>query len=90
MPQDRSGTITTGGTAQVVMPIGGQRAGFSIQNNSAATLYIRHGATATSDGKSISIVAGGYYESPISGYGAQDYVSVLGATTGQQFAAQEW
>src|SRR4029077_9034209 len=43
---DRSGTITTGGTAQVAMPAGSGRHGCMIQNQSAGSLWVSETATA--------------------------------------------
>lgn len=88
-PTDRSGTITLGGTAQTAMAANTARKGFWIQNQSTGDLWINSLATAVADSPSMKIAAGALYENPPSGVpvGA---VSIIGATTGQKFAAREW
>ena len=85
---DRSGTITTGGTAQVVIPAWSGRHGCMIQNQSAGSLWVSETATAIAGPPSILIPAGQQFlcMSPASG---QVY-SIIGATTAQAFAAREW
>ena len=85
---DRSGTITTGGTAQVVLPAWSGRHGCVIQNQSAGSLWVSETATAIAGPPSIVIPAGSQFlcMSPASG---QAY-SIIGATTAQAFAAREW
>ena len=86
--EDRSGTITTGGTAQVVLPAWTGRHGCVIQNQSAGSLWVSETATAIAGPPSILIPAGQQFlcMSPASG---QAY-SIIGATTAQAFAAREW
>ena len=85
---DRSGTITAGGTAQVVLPAWTGRHGCVIQNQSAGSLWVSETATAVAGPPSILIPAGQQFlcMSPASG---QAY-SIIGATTAQAFAAREW
>jgi hypothetical protein len=85
---DRSGTITAGGTAQVVLPAWNGRHGCMIQNQSAGSLWVSETATAVAGPPSILIPAGQQFlcMSPASG---QAY-SIIGATTAQAFAAREW
>jgi hypothetical protein len=85
---DRSGTITTGGAAQVVLPAFPGRHGCMIQNQSAGSLWVSETATAVAAPPSILIPAGQQFlcMSPASG---QAY-SIIGATTAQAFAAREW
>jgi hypothetical protein len=85
---DRSGTITTGGTAQVAMPAFPGRKGCMIQNQSAGSLWVSETAAAVAASPSILIPAGQQFlcMSPASG---QAY-SIIGATTAQAFAAREW
>jgi hypothetical protein len=85
---DRSGTITAGGTAQVVLPLWAGRHGCVIQNQSTGSLWVSETATAIAGPPSILIPAGQQFlcMSPASG---QVY-SIIGATTAQAFAAREW
>lgn len=86
---DRSGTITTGGTAQQLAAANASRAGFSVQNLSSADLWINTLGTAAASQPSIKLASGVYFETP-AGYGAVGAISIFGATTGQAFAAREW
>ena len=85
---DRSGTITAGGTAQVVLPAWTGRHGCVIQNQSSANLWVSETAAAIAGPPAILIPAGQQFlcMSPASG---QAY-SIIGATTAQAFAAREW
>jgi hypothetical protein len=86
--EDRSGTITAGGTAQVVLPAWNGRHGCVIQNQSTGSLWVSETATAIAGPPSIVIPAGQQFlcMSPASG---QAY-SIIGATTAQAFAARQW
>jgi hypothetical protein len=86
--EDRSGTITTGGAAQVVLPAWTGRHGCMVQNQSAGSLWVSETATAVAGPPSILIPAGQQFlcMSPASG---QAY-SIIGATTAQAFAARQW
>ena len=87
---DRSGTITTGGAAQVLMAANVARNSFSVQNNSAVELWVNElGATALASQPSIKIAPGVTYESP---YGMMPVfaISIFGVVTGQAFSAREW
>ena len=86
--EDRSGTITTGGTAQVVLPAWTGRHGCMVQNQSAGSLWVSETATAVAGPPSILVPAGQQFlcMSPASG---QAY-SIIGATTAQAFAARQW
>jgi hypothetical protein len=85
---DRSGTITTGGTAQVVLPAWTGRHGCVIQNQSLGSLWVSETATAVAGPPSILIPVNQQFlcMNPASG---QAY-SIIGATTAQAFAAREW
>ena len=85
---DRSGTITTGGAAQVVLPAWPGRHGCVIQNQSAGSLWVSETATAVAGPPSILIPVNQQFlcMSPAPG---QAY-SIIGATTAQAFAAREW
>lgn len=83
----KSGTITTGGTAQVIFAIGEAANGFWIQNQSDDDLYFRNrgsggGNNAGPDQNSLKIGPGQYYEAPT---GTAYAGSIYGATTGQAF-----
>jgi hypothetical protein len=87
---DGSGTVATGGAAQMLFGGIVPDNGFLVQNNSAAALWISDVGTASSGGASIQIAAdGGIFVTP-SGYKPAGAVSVYGATTGQAFAARRW
>jgi hypothetical protein len=85
---DRSGTITTGGAAQVVLPAWPGRHGCMIQNQSAGSLWVSETAAPVQGAPAILIPVNQQFlcMSPASG---QAY-SIIGATTGQAFAAREW
>ena len=91
--QDRSGTITLGGTAQVLAPAWSGRHACVIQNQSTGDLWVNATGTAAATQPSFKIPAGGQY---ICGDGGQPggasagAISIFGATTGQAFAAREW
>lgn len=85
---DKSGTITTGGTAQTAIASNAARKGFEIQNQSTGDLYFSTLAAAVVSSPSIKVGAGQLYETPSGGAGT-GAVSVIGATTGQAFAARE-
>ena len=87
-PVDRSGTITTGGVAQVLMAANSIRQGFAVQNTSAGILYINT-TNGTASTASKQIQTGALYESPLGGCTIYA-ISIYGATTGQTFVAEEW
>lgn len=86
---DRSGTITTGGQAQCLMPANEYRKGFLLQNLSAGDLWFTSIGDAVASQPSFRIAAGVYYEPPFSGV-PRTAISILGANTGQAFSAREW
>ena len=86
---DRSGTVTTGGTAQTLMAAQPQRAGFWIQNNSAGDLWIRAGGTAAATQPSLRIPPNSLYENPDACV-PLDAISIFGATAAQAFTCREW
>lgn len=86
---DRSGTITTGGTAQQLAASNAARRGFWIQNNSSGDLWINTLATAVQLQPSLKIVSGALYEVPYGGC-PTGAISIIGATTAQAFSAVEW
>ena len=86
-PVSKSGTVTTGGTAQQVSAANASRKGFSFQNNSDTDMWLSELATAVASQPSIKIAAGAYYEFPYAFPGA---LSLICATTGKTFTAREW
>lgn len=86
---NQSGTIAAGGTAQTAIASNAARKGFEIQNQSAGNLYFSTLAAAVQSQPSILLVPGAFYETPLGGAGT-GAVSIIGATTGQAYAAREW
>lgn len=86
---NKSGSITSGGTAQTLAAANSSRRGFWVQNQSSGDLWINTLATAVADQPSLRIPAGSLYESP-TGASPVGAISIIGATTGQKFAAREW
>lgn len=86
---DGGGTITTGGTSQVIFAANNDRRHFEFQNTSDTTMYIDWGQAATNIGtKSFKIDAGGSYVNP-SNFCTHLSITVLCATTGKTFVAKE-
>jgi len=85
---DRSGTITSGGSAQTIAAANASRKYLLFQNNSDIDMWINFGVTAVANQPSIKIVAGGYYENPAH-FCPSGLVSVIGATTGKTFTCKE-
>jgi hypothetical protein len=88
----RSGALAAAATAQDLTPANPDRAGWLIQNQSAANLYVRSkgaaGATlATMDGESLIVPPGGYYEPPKI---TPHALSIIGVVAAQTFFAEEW
>jgi len=87
---DGSGTVTAGGSAQLLFGGIVPMQGFLVQNNSSAALWISDVGTASAGGASIQLAAnGGLFMTP-SGYKPAGAVSIYGATTGQAFSARRW
>jgi hypothetical protein len=84
---DRSGTVTTGATAQQVAGANSFRRGFFLQNTSVGDLWVSEVGIATAASPSFRIPAGEAFSFPATPSAA---VSVYGATTGQAFTAREW
>lgn len=87
-PFNRSGTITLGGTAQVLMAANPSRKGYFVQDLSTGDLHINPVGTAAAGPGSIWLMSGDLYESP-SGAAGTGVISIFGATTGQAFTAYE-
>lgn len=86
---DKSGTITTGGTAQTAAALNASRKYLFIQNPSTApgSLWFSTVTTAVAASPSIELVPGASYESGL--FCPTGAVSIIGATTGQAFTGRE-
>lgn len=84
---DRSGAITTGGTAQPLAAANTARRGLTGQNISSGDLWINEiGGTAAADtAGSYKVASGSTFE-----VNTSRAVSIVGATTGQKFSATEF
>lgn len=87
---DGSGTITTGGTAQLlfsgVTPING----FHVQNNHASEVLWVNDAGAAGVNAGFQVLSGaGIYVTP-SGYKPMGAVSIFAASTSHPFSARRW
>lgn len=88
-PTKRSGTIASGGQAQVLMPANAGRLKWMIRNVSTGTLWFSATGNATMDHNSFQLLPGEYFECPADGVQISA-ISIIGATTGQAFFAEEW
>lgn len=90
-PVNISGTITTGGTAQVLSaakPLG--RKGFEIYNPDLTySLFFSITTTAVADSPSQEIAPGKQYSSPDS-LVTTGAISIISSQTGHVFTATEW
>lgn len=86
---NRSGTITSGGTAQTLAPIKSGRRYLFIQNVDASEdLWFNYTTAAVVDQPSIRLRPGEAYENP-DGFCSSELISVIAATTGHKFVAKE-
>ena len=86
---DRSGVITLGGTAQVLMPASANRDYWRVQNGSHGELWWNDvGTAAIGQPGSYRLGPGSMYESPTGGSSAAG-ISITGATTALGFASLE-
>lgn len=89
VPTDGGGTITTGGTSQVIFAANESRRSFEFQNTSDAVMYLDFGQAATNTlTKSFTIQPGGYYGHPTN-FPYTTSITVLCATTGKTFVAKQ-
>lgn len=86
---NRSGTITTGGTAQQLAPENLTRTNLVIQNRSSLALEVREDGTAAAAAGSWQIPAGALLAFT-DGDAPQGAISIWGSQTGQAFTAKEW
>lgn len=82
----RSGTVTSGGTAQTLAAANASRRGLTGQNISAGDLWINEngGAAAVAGSDSWLVEPGATFR-----VSTNEAVSIIGATTGQKFTATE-
>ena len=85
---DKSGTITTGGSAQTIIAANTSRKGWELQNNSSGDLWFNTLAAAIVGEPSFKLAPGQSYSTD-SGFADTGAVSLIGATTGQAFSARE-
>ena len=85
---DRSGTITTGNTAQQLAPINPTRSYLFIQNNSSGDLWFNFTANAVIGQPSVRLAAGASFVME-TGTVSDEVISIIGATTNQAFTAKE-
>lgn len=86
--RDYSGSVTLGGTAQVVQSAGLIRRYLLIQNISDTTMWVNFGVTAVADQPSIQIVAGASLVFDHAFVPIGD-ISLMCATTGKKFVIKE-
>ena len=86
---DRSGSITSGGTAQQLMAANATRRGWYIQNNSDTVMWVSDVGTAAATQPSLKLLPDAYYEPPAGGVD-NGAISIFCATTGKTFTAREW
>lgn len=88
---DGSGTITTGGTSQVVFTANKGRQYLLIQNVSDADQWVNFGIAAVVSQPSIKLAAGAALEFSAAGTGVipTDTINIIGATTGKGFTAKQ-
>ena len=84
---DVSGTITTGGTSQLLTAAVTARKYLMVQNNSTGNLGINFTGAATLANPSIVLVPGGSFTME-SNFVSNEAVNIIGATTGQAFTAK--
>jgi len=85
---DKSGTFSTGGTAQSLAAANANRKYLIIQNNSVETLWFNFTTTAVIGQPSMSLLPNGSFVME-SSYVSTELVSIIGATTGSAFSAKE-
>jgi len=82
---DRSGSITTGGTAQNVAGANTSRRGLDFQNTSDTEMRVTENGTSATAATGYLVAAGGRFNAR-----TNRAISVFCATTGKTFASTEW
>lgn len=85
---DRSGTITLGGTAQVIMAANTARRYLFIQNVSDTTMWCNFTTTAVANQPSMQLIPGASFVMEAS-FISTEAISCIGATTAKAFTAKE-
>lgn len=85
---DKSGTITTGGTAQTVIAANTARRGWQLSNLSAAIMYVRDDGSAATATTGVPVNPGQSVDD--GGRCSTAAISVYCATTGAAFSAKEY
>lgn len=85
---DRSGTITSGGSAQTLAAANPARSYFFFQNLSAGDLWLNFTTTAVASQPSLKVPTGNSFVME-AGFVSVELISIFGATTGQAFCAKE-
>jgi hypothetical protein len=88
--KDYSGTITTGGTSQELLPEKPNRRGFLVQNLSEGDLWISPFGDAAAESPSLKIASGETFMTPTSWGGQRNAITIFGATSGQAFTCWDW
>lgn len=86
---DRSGTITTGGTAQQAMAANASRKYLLIQNISDTVMWFNFTTTAVADSPSHYLAANGGSFVQESSFVSTEAISIICATTGKKWTAKE-
>lgn len=86
---DRSGTITTGGTAQQLAASNSSRKAYFIQNIGTADLWLSLVGTAAADSAGSIKLAPSAALAASTPFVSTQAISIIGATTGQKFTAYE-
>lgn len=86
---DRSGTITAGGTSQQLSAAFATRKYLFIQNQSSEDLYVNFTTNAVIGQPSIKIPPNASFVMESSGVTGEK-INIIGATTGDAYAAKEW
>ena len=85
---DRSGTITSGGTAQTIMAANANRKYLLIQNSSDTAMWCNFTTTAVASQPSFTLIAGASFVMENNAI-STEAISCIGATTGKIFTAKE-
>lgn len=85
---DRSGSITTAATSQLLAPANGSRQYIIIQNISVENLWIDFGVDAVQDKPSIRLEPGDSFVMEDE-FISTDSIHIIGATAGSKFVAKE-
>lgn len=82
---DRSGSVTTGGTAQLIAAVNTARRGLTFQNTSDTEMRITESGSAATATTGYLVAPGGRVN-----ISTNRAISMFCATTGKTFAATEW